>query len=259
MAERRAHSARTRSRRAPDRHFLRSAAIAEAIVADACVCAHELVLDVGAGLGRLTLPLARTGAHVRAVELDAVIAGRLRRRFASSPNVDVVEGDALRVRLPTRPFRVVANLPFGRTTAIVQRLVAAPLAQADLIVAWGFAQKRAAVLPSTVLGVVWGARYEMTLVRGLPAACFEPKPSVDAAVLRLRRREAPLVDAPHVFDAYVRECFARRALLGPRNAVRRATRELGVDRRDRPWELDVHQWAALFDAVRRSGYAPVRT
>jgi 23S rRNA (adenine-N6)-dimethyltransferase len=258
VAERGAQHAR-RSRRAPDRYFLRSAALADAIVADACVEPDELVLDVGAGSGRLTAPLARTGAHVRAIELDRVNAQRLRRRFAASPNVEVVEGDVLALTLPRTPFRVVANLPFGSTTATVRRLVAAPLVQADLIVEWGFATKRAAVLPSTLLGVVWGARYDVTLVRRLPAACFEPKPSVDAAVLRLKQRPVPLVDSPPAFEAFVRECFERRALAGPPNAVRRAAHELGVDRRSRPWELDVHQWAALFDAVRRSGYSAPRT
>ena len=180
-------------------------------------------------------------------------------RFAASDNVDVVEADAVSAALPQEPFRVVANLPFGRTTAILRRLVDSPLLQADVIVEWGFACKRSAVVPSTALGVCWGAEFELALVRRVPAGCFEPKPAVDAAVLRLTRRATPLVGDVRAFERFVRSAFARRALVGPPRALKRAARELGVDHRSRPWELDLYQWAAIFDVVRRSGYAAPRT
>jgi 23S rRNA (adenine-N6)-dimethyltransferase len=262
VAGRGASRARPAARRAPDRHFLRSPALAEAIVADACIDPDELVLDIGAGSGRLTAPLARSGAEVWAIELDRELARGLRTRFASENNVRVVEGDALRVALPTRAFRVIANVPFGSTTAILRRLLddpGVPLASADVIVEWGFAGKRAACWPGTLLGITWSAWFDLGVVRRLPAGCFEPKPSVDAAVLRAKRRSAPLVaerDA-RSFRAFVRSAFADGL---PRSRpARRCLDVLGLDRRARPRDLDVHQWAALFDVVRQSRYPPVRT
>jgi 23S rRNA (adenine-N6)-dimethyltransferase len=262
VAGRGARRARPAARRAPDRHFLRSTALAEAIVADACVAPDELVLDIGAGSGRLTAPLARTGAQVWALELDAQLARGLRARFASAGNVRVVEGDALRVPLPRRPFRVVANVPFGSTTAILRRLLdepRVPLAQADVIVEWGLARKRVACWPSTLLGITWGAWYDLAIVRRLPAGCFEPKPSVDAALLRAVRRAMPLVaerDAER-FRAFVRRAFTEGL---PRSrATRRCLDTLGLGRQAEPRDLDVHQWAAVFDSIRRSGYAATRT
>jgi 23S rRNA (adenine-N6)-dimethyltransferase len=252
VAGRGASRARPAARRAPDRHFLRSAALAEAIVADACIDPDELVLDIGAGSGRLTAPLARSGADVWAIELDAELARGLRARFASKNTVRVVEGDALRVALPRRPFRVVANIPFGSTTAILRRLLddlSLPLSSADVIVEWGVADKRAACWPSTLLGVTWAAWFDLAVVRRLPAGCFEPKPSVDAAVLRARRRSAPLVaerDAQR-FRAFVRSAFADGL---PRSrSARRCLDALGVNRQARPRDLDVHQWSALFAAL----------
>src|SRR5688500_19093807 len=101
------------------------------------------MLDLGAGSGRLTAALAQRARRVVAVELDPHWAGVLRGRW---PNVDVVEGDATRVPLPSEPFRVVANVPFDRTTEILRRLLddpRTPLVRADLVVEWGVALKRA--------------------------------------------------------------------------------------------------------------------
>lgn len=217
---------------------------------------HELVLDLGAGSGRLTAELARSGARVHAIELDPVDAASLRRLSASRPNVTVVEADALRVPLPRDPFRVVANLPFGRTTAILRRLLddpRVPLVRADVIVEWDLARKRAACWPSTLLGVCWSAWYELVLVRRLPRACFGPPPSVDAALLRIERRPAPLVrvDEARRFTAFVRRGFEHDLPRG--RAAKAACRALGIPRAATARELDVYQWAALFRGLHPAG------
>src|SRR5205823_364826 len=124
--------------------------------------------------------------------LDPRWAERLRERF------EVVEGDALRVPLPREPFRVVGNIPFHRTTAILHRLLddlSLPLALADLIVQWDVAQKRATVAPSTLLGAAWGPWWEFAVVRRLDASAFAPRPDVDAGLLRICRRATALVRA----------------------------------------------------------------
>ena len=262
MAGRSARSARHVPRRARSQHFLRSARVAAAIVADADVRPGDLVLDLGAGGGRLTEPLAASGAAVRAVELDSALAARLRERFGAAANVDVIEADVLRVALPTEPFRVVANLPFHLTTAVLRRLLddpRTPLERADVIVEWEVARKRAVCWPSSLLGVVWGARYDLALVRRIPAACFEPRPDADAGVLRIGRRRVPLVDDGEAarFRAFAEAGFRARApslraaLAGrvPERTFRRVARELGFASSAAARELDVHQWAALFAAV----------
>jgi 23S rRNA (adenine-N6)-dimethyltransferase len=234
------------------RHFLRSSKLAAELVRAAGVDRGQLVLDLGAGTGMLTAALARIGAHVIAVEVDRELAAALRRRFP-----DIVEGDALRVALPREPFAVVANLPFAGATAILRRLLdpRVPLQQADVIVEWRFAEKRAAVWPSTQLGTYWGAWFELSLARRLPRCVFAPPPSVDAAVLRSERRARPLVP---VAERRRYEAFLARGYRdGPRAVVpwatlKRLEAELGFDRYAEPRDLDAHQWAALFaHAVRQ--------
>src|SRR5205823_1595633 len=128
-----------------------------------------VVLDVGAGGGRLTAPLAERAGHVYAIEVDPALAAALRRRFGDRANVTVLEGDALAVPLPDRSFSVVANLPFAGSTAILRRVLESPaFERADVILEWEAARKRAVCWPSTALGVCWGARFEFALVRRLP-------------------------------------------------------------------------------------------
>jgi 23S rRNA (adenine-N6)-dimethyltransferase len=202
------------------------------------------VVDIGAGSGRLTSPLARAAREVIAIELDSRAARGLAGRWA---NVRVIEGDATKLPLPREPFRVVANLPFDGSGELLQLLLGDPsgsLQRADLIVEWGVAVKRGLPWPSTARGVLWGCGFEMRVARRLPRALFEPHPSVDAGVLVATRRPAPLVP-PALAEAYGRFVAA-----GFRHGVVRvagapAVRALGVDpaaARD----LDAHHWAELF-------------
>lgn len=244
---------RPRSHRGRGRHFLRSSKLAAEVVRAAGIRRDDLVLDLGAGGGALTGALVRAGARVVAVEIDPELAAGLRRRF---PNV--VEGDALRVALPCAPFKVVANLPFDGSTAILRRLLDPrfELETADLIVEWGLAVKRSAVWPSTQLGTYWRAWFELSLTRRLPRCVFAPPPAVDAGILRIVRRAQPFV---HPRDRRAYAAFLARAYReGPRAVVswgvlKRLEAELGFDRHAEARDLDARQWAALFaHAVRRS-------
>jgi 23S rRNA (adenine-N6)-dimethyltransferase len=208
------------------RHLLRSAALANAIVADAGVRPGELVLDVGAGSGMLTRALLAAGARVVALEPDRELAARLRR---AAPGAEVHEASALDRPWPRTPFRVVANLPFAHAAAICRSLLRpdVPLVAAEVIVEWDFAAKRARLWPSTAQTVLWNAWYELTVVRRLEPEAFAPAPSVAAGVLRAARRPQPLVRPT---DAARYERFVRN---GFRQSPAARTR-------------DPHAWAALF-------------
>ncbi len=180
-----------------------------------------------------------------------MLAVRLRERCPR-----VVEGDARRVALPREPFRVVANLPFDGSTDILRRLLDDPhLVAADVILQWEVAAKRAAVWPSTALGVIWAAAFEVTVVRRLPREAFAPPPSVDAAVLRAVRRSEPLVPPgegrPYANFVHAGFRHGLRAVAPPLT-VKRLARELGFPQRPRPCDLDAAAWAAVFRAVRRT-------
>ena len=184
-----------RSVRAPRaQHFLGDAAIAAAIVGCADVCADDLVLEFGAGYGRLTEQLAQRAGRVVAVEIDPRLAARLTHRFGARPNVTVVEADALAVPLPRRQFKVVSNPPFHITSALLHRLLddpGLPLVRADLVVGWGTALGLTGVFGPGHRARPWRSRYEFLLIRRLPAELFDPPPGEDAAVISIRPRFRP--------------------------------------------------------------------
>ncbi len=167
-------------------HQLGSAA-ARRLVAAADIRPGDLVLDIGAGTGAVTAPLVEAGARVIAVELHPRRATELRKRFTRPP-VTVVQVDAADLRLPRRPFRVVANPPFSIAMAVVRRLLApgSRLVTADLVVprhiGRRFTDRRAPGFDR------WGRSFEARVVSTVPPSAFRPRPPGASVVLRIVRR-----------------------------------------------------------------------
>lgn len=224
---------------------------------EAGIAPGELVVEIGAGTGVLTRALADTGAEVQALELDSGLAAELRRRFAAHRHVTVLQADALRWTAPAGPFRVLSNLPFASSGAILAHLLRDPrggLQQADVIVQWEFAAKHAAVWPATLRSTCWRAWHEVSIEHRLARTAFSPTPAVDAAVLRIRRRARPLVP-PEECERY--RCLLSAAFRGnarlrdsvPPLLLKRLAPTLGFAPGARARDLDARQWAALFAAL----------
>jgi 23S rRNA (adenine-N6)-dimethyltransferase len=157
------------------------------IVADAHIRRGDLVLDIGAGTGALTAELVAAGARVIAVELHPRRAALLQQRFAGA-RVKVVRADAADLRLPTRPFRVVANPPFAATMAVVRRLVApgSRLVRADLVLPPHYAHRWA---DGRAPGAGrWQRTFDARLGEPVPRSAFLPAPPSGAATLVICRR-----------------------------------------------------------------------
>jgi 23S rRNA (adenine-N6)-dimethyltransferase len=252
-------------------HFLAGGWLAAELVEQAGVGAGDLVVEIGAGTGVLTEALARRAGRVVAVEHDPRLAERARSRLAGFGNVRVVTADALTLPPPRRPFRVVASLPFGSTTAILRRLLGDPrtrLERADLVVQEQAARRFAARRPGRPETIAWGAWYELTAGRRLAPTSFRPPPRVGAAVLIARRRRPPLVPVGgrRRFTALVGTAFRhrdlplRRTLVPPLTyrQLRRLARDLGFALDARPGDLDAAQWAGLYAVLdsSRAGSRP---
>ena len=144
----------------------------------------ELVLDLGAGTGALTAPLVQAGARVVAVELHPGRAARLRERFAAEPGVRVVEADMTRLPLPSRPYRVVANPPYALRAQLLRRLTGprSRMYAADVVL-------QRPVVKQVVARQNGQRGWTASVGLRVPRWGFQPPPSVDSAVLVLRRAE----------------------------------------------------------------------
>jgi 23S rRNA (adenine-N6)-dimethyltransferase len=210
-------TARDARRRSHGQNFLHDGRLARLIAST--FGSGDLVLDLGAGRGAFTLPLAQRGARVVAVEADPEWAHLLREKVTTaglSSRVTVVAGDFLETPLPGEPYRVVSSVPFNRTTALLRRLLDDPDGgpeRCDLIVQWEVGCKRAAQPPTTLLSARWAPWWCVEVVSSVPRAAFRPVPAVDAAWLTVTRRDPPVLPASAraEFVAYLESVWPARA------------------------------------------------
>lgn len=194
-------SERDGRRRSLGQNFLVDRSLIARFVAGLDILPGDTVVDLGAGAGALTLPLARAGAEVWAVESDPVWVERLRERVALAgllSSVRIVHADLRTLRLPRSPYRVVANPPFGLTTALLARLLDDPdrgPRRADVILQREVAHKHAAPVPTTLRTAAWAPWWEFELGTHIDRTAFRPVPSVDAAVLTVTGRDRPILPA----------------------------------------------------------------
>ena len=251
---------RTPRRADLSQHFLRSRALASSLIAQAPVTRNDLTVEIGPGRGILTGQLARHCREVVAVELDGALCEALRRQFRSDTHVTIVKADFLRFPLPDVPYKVLGNIPFNRTAAIVRRLVQAPSPPGDAyLVIQREAAERFAGGPysretrSSLLLKPW---WQVEIARRFNRTDFDPPPSVDAVALWLARRERPLVDQSQTVDyqRFIRACFGRdghairRCLRSEltRTQIHRLSRDLRFDPSGPPSTLTFDQWLGLF-------------
>ena len=220
----------------------------------------DKVVEVGAGLGSLTLALAETGAEVLAVEVDRGVVPLLREITASLPNVTVVEADAMQADWPTllrgeSGWVLVANLPYNVATPLICDLLDdVPLIERMLVMVQREAAERFCASPRTPQygAVTVKISYWATArIAGLvPASVFVPRPNVESALADIRRRAEPAVAAsPDDLFHLVRTAFGQRRKMLRRSLADVVAPEVvntaGIDSQRRPEELDVFEWGRL--------------
>ncbi|MGY4643615.1 16S rRNA (adenine1518-N6/adenine1519-N6)-dimethyltransferase [Cellulomonas sp. URHB0016] len=268
-------------------NFVLDAGTVRKIVRQADVAAGELVVEVGPGLGSLTLGLLEADADVVAVEIDPVLARLLPttvarhvpgltvaeadghavlRDAAGRDRLTVVTADALDVhRLPgPAPVALVANLPYNVSVPVLLTFLErfGSLERALVMVQAEVADRLAAPPGSRTYGIpsaktAWYAAARRTATVG--RTVFWPVPNVDSALVRLDRRQPPTTTATRqeVF-AVVDAAFAQRrkmlrpalaALAGSADAAERALRAAGVDPQARGERVDVDGFARIAEQL----------
>lgn len=223
---------------------------------------QDLVVDIGAGTGALTLPLAAKAKQVIAVEYDALLIEKLKRKMGSEFNIRLIQGDFLQVPLPKHPFCVVSNIPYAITTPIMGKLLDrpnTPLQRAVLVMEKG-AAKRFTATPITNPRILkWRMWFDMRLERTVAPTHFSPPPRVDSAVLSIWRKKEPLISLRHhaLFMALAEYGLKYpylplyEALKGIFTAsqLKHLLRNLGLHRDDAICLLNEDQWATLFQTM----------
>lgn len=252
-----------RPSRALGQNFVADPNTVERIVRIAGVGPGARVIEIGAGLGSLTLALAAAGASVVAVELDRRLADVLRQTLEGL-DVQVVAADAMTADWPElttgpEPWVMVANLPYNIATPVVLRALeeAPAVGRFTLMVQREVGERWVAGPGDEAFGAVsvkvawWAAS---RLVGAVPRGVFVPQPRVDSVLVSLERRAAPEgVDREEVFRLIeagfaTRRKMLRRTLAGlvEGSGFERA----GVAPTDRAEDLSLDDWVRLAEAAR---------
>ena len=204
-------------------NFLIDSAIPAAIATASGADASCGVLEIGPGVGALTVELAKRAGKVLSIELDRALIPILAETVGNLENVEIVRGDALKLDLSALAQRfdgltpiVCANLPYNITSPILEKLILAPQFQSVTVMVQKEVAERLAAPDGSGDGGAFSIflQYHMDpqILFDAPRTAFAPRPNVDSAVLRCTRRTRPAVeveDEPQFFRI-VRGAFLLR-------------------------------------------------
>ena len=260
-------------------NFLVDDAVLQRIADAAEPTPQDVVLEIGAGTGALTQHLARRAGRVVAIELDQALIPVLESELAGFDNVTVVQGDILEldpVRLvedagreldaPRVRYKVVGNLPYYITSAIIRHLLEAERRPELMIITVQYeVAKRIVAEPGDMSVLAVSVRFygDAELLFRIKSGSFYPAPAVDSGVVRVDVHDAPPLpdEETDAFFQVVRAGFSQRrkqlhnalsAGLGERISKDEAASRLegaGVDHRRRAQTLTVEEWIAVTRAL----------
>jgi len=253
-------------------HFLIDEKALETIVIAAELSPEDIVIEVGPGLGVLTIELARRAGKVIAVELDTKLASLLKRRLASLPNVNIVNADILKVS-PTQllgeenNYKVVANLPYYVTSPILRYFVEASPKPSSMVV---MVQKEVGIAIAASLGkmsllaVSLQVYSKPKIISYVSSQSFYPPPKVDSAIVRFDLFPEPAVKIADI-DGFFE--VVRCGFSSPRKQLRNSLAhglevkpaEVGlllekarIEPQRRAETLSLEEWARLYEVLAAS-------
>jgi 16S rRNA (adenine1518-N6/adenine1519-N6)-dimethyltransferase len=194
-------------------HFTVDIDLLRRLVSCASIAKGDIVLEVGAGLGFLTQLLSRECKKVIAVEVDPTLVKILEKQLYKLQNIDLIEGDILKISLP-KFTKIVSAPPYSISSLLLFRLLEIKFDLAILILQKELAERLAASVGSRDYGrltVTIYYRANVELLDSVPRKVFYPMPDVDSMMLRLEPREPPFqVDDEETFFELVQVLFTQR-------------------------------------------------
>ncbi len=263
-----------RAKKSWGQNFLTDERVYQAIVRASGAGPDDTVVEIGAGLGTLTLRLGEAAGRVFAIERDRDMAALLRAELGQHPRIELIEGNALSFDYGSlsarvlRPPIAVGNLPYQIASPLLFRLLEArpPLGRIVVMLQLEMAQ-RIVAKPSTsdysAMTVMVRMVGDPKIVCKVSRSAFSPSPRVDSAVVRIDPLAAPRAQVadPLRFSQVVHAAFGQRrktlrnalSTLAPSITVERALRRARIDEKRRGETLDVAEFARLTEAFEHAG------
>lgn len=233
-------------------HFLRSPRLVAELIGHSNIRKNDTVYDLGAGSGVIASVLANKCKKVIAVENEPETLKKLRSNLGNILNVDILDQDILKLKIPEGRYKLFSNIPFNESAAIMRKFTEAgnPPIATYLIVQKQFARK---LVPSdqhftAQLGAQIGPMFTAKIRKPLRKRDFTPPPNVDTVLLEIKLREEPMLEAGRMPDyrKYVERCFAEQKFF-----VKQPREKIGISAERSPSQLTIEQWVKLFTSTVR--------
>lgn len=264
----RAHDLHPRKRLG--QNFLTDPVALERIVAAADLLPDDIVVEVGAGAGTLTRPLAERAGRVVAIELDDDLVKVLHEQVSNLPNVEIYHGDVRQYSttgFPHRGYKVVGNLPYYITSAVLRHFLSRePRPRLLVVTVQREVAERIVADPGAMSLLSVSVQFYglPRIVARIPAGAFYPPPKVDSAVLRIDVGEEQAVTLEEgvddaAFFHVVRAGFSQKrktlrnslsaGLRLPPVVIEDRLRQIGIEPRRRAETLSLPEWAKVSAAL----------
>lgn len=194
-------------------HFMHNKRIVKEIVNIAHISSRDLVLELGAGKGAITVSLSDRARKVIAVEYDDKLIEKLAQ--LRMENTSIIRQDMLNILLPREPFVVVSSIPYAITTRVMKMLFSNPknsVQRAVIVMEKGAAKRFTSRFIKDAYVITWRMYYEICYVKEVSRKNFSPPPKVDSAIIRINRKQTPVVP---INDYFIFQGLAEFMLKNP--------------------------------------------
>lgn len=254
---------KTGKRIALAQNFLRNSKLVRQLLDISSIESADTVYEVGPGRGIITAELAQVARHVIAIEKDPDLARQLCRRFESVRNVQIITKDFLQFHVPATEYKIFANVPYNITTSLVRKILHTPPVPREsyLILQKEAAEKFSGNPAETQFSILAKPWFDIQIIRELRRTDFDPVPSVDSVLLRIKKRHAALIRNQ---DAFLYRSFVRYGFGTWKSSLKLSfkpiftyqqwkhlSKDLHFSLNTTPTKLTFEQWLGLFQSFRQ--------
>jgi len=248
---------------------LHDSRLIESLILQSGITKDDTVLEIGAGKGSITQELAKHCRNVIAVENDPQLVELLELTIRGLTNVELIAGDIRDLELLAYPYKVFANIPYSLTAAIVTKLTSSPRSPitTHLVVQTEAACKFMGVPRESLYAVLLKPWFRVGITHSFDRWDFSPAPCVDSVLLRIDKREKPLLVplAQTLYRDFVVYCFINgrslyatlKRLLGPK-AMEAVVATFQIPRAVTPSAVEFEIWLCLFSEFIQHGSRSAR-
>lgn len=240
-------------------NFFKDRKLVASIVRSSSINKEDIVYEIGPGEGIITRELAEHAKKVIAIEMDRKLVVQLRNKFCENNSVEIQEENFLRYKIKERKYKIFSNIPFNITAEVVKAILFGenPPEEAYLVMQKEAADKFTGDPIETEVSILAKPWFSFKVLHKFQRIDFEPAPNVDVVLLRISKREQPLVILDNEFsyqkfvkfgfEAWKKDLKTAYKHVFTYEQWKRLAKNLSFSLNATPGELKFEQWLGLFE------------